>query len=165
MVVVGAVVVLAGLAVLVAEAHASTGGVLGAGGVLATAAGVGLMLAGTGVTLFITVPVAVLLAFAGLIATLMVVGEVAVARRRPIQAGPDTLAGTTATVQTWAGEQGQVAAEGTLWSARLAYGWEDPAPDVGEVVVIDRLDGLRVTIRRPTPWEVTPRWKPSSPSS
>lgn len=165
MVVVGAIVVLIGLAVLVVEAHSPTGGVAGIGGVLAAAAGVGLVLAGSGVTLFVTVPVSVLLALAGLIATLMIVGEVAVARRRPLQAGPDTLAGTTATIRSWSGDSGQVAADGTLWSARLSFGWEDPAPRVGEVVVIDRLDGLNVTIRRPTPWEVTPRWKPSSPSS
>lgn len=161
MVMLGAILIIAGLAVLVIEAHASTAGLLGGVGVLTAAAGLGVILAGSGVTLFVTIPVSVVLALAGVAAMAMVAGEVVLARRRPVSTGPEAMEGKVATVQTWSGDRGQVAADGTLWSAQLAYGWEDPEPKIGETVIISDLDGLSVTIRRPTPWEVTPRWKPS----
>lgn len=165
MIALGAVLILTGLAVLVVEAHIATAGVLGVAGVLAAAAGVGLVMAGAGATPLSAVPVAVVLAGLGLTATAVATRKVIVARGQAIRTGPSRLVGATASVRTWSGDEGQVAADGTLWRARLSWEWEDPSPLPGETVVVNELDGLTVSIRRPYPWEVDPRWAPSSRSS
>lgn len=158
----GVIVILVSLAVLVLEAHLTTAGVLGLAGVMGTAAGAGMIMAGSGVGLLITIPIAVVLAAAGTLGMALIAGEVILAKRQPLRAGPSALVGKKATVQTWDGDEGQVAADGTLWRARLAYGWEDPLPHIGQTVIINELDGLTLSVRRPTAWEVIPRWKPSS---
>jgi len=158
----GAVLVLAGLAVLVIEAHVSTAGVLGVAGVLAAAAGVGLIIAGFGAALVVAVPVAVVAACAGMVAIAVVAQKVIAARNQLVRVGPSALIGVTATVRTWSESEGQVAADGTLWRARVSWGWEDPPPVPGETVVVNELDGLTVSVRRPHPWEVAPVWVPSS---
>jgi membrane-bound ClpP family serine protease len=162
MVLLGVVVVLVGLGVLVVEAHVTTAGVLGVPGTLATAAGVGMILAGSGAALWVTIPVAALLAIAGLLTLWVVAGKVVVAGNQELQTGPSALIGTRAVVSSWSGREGQVSAAGTLWSAEPAFGWEDPMPAVGDTVVIAEIDGLTLAVRRPRVWEVKPVWKPSS---
>lgn len=164
-VVLGAVLVAVGMAVVVAEAHASTGGVLGLVGVLVGVLGIGLTMAGAGITLLVAVPVAALLALAGAAAALAVANEVRTARRQQVRTGPEALIGRPAVVRTWSYREGQVAAEGSLWQARLAYGWRDPRPVPGETVVIAELDGLTFSVRRPYPSEELSVWTPSSLSS
>jgi len=162
MVLLGVVLVLVGLAVLVVEAHLNTAGVLGAVGVLGTAAGVGTILAGSGAALWVTIPVAAVLALAGLVVMLMVVREVFVAGSQEIRSGPEALIGAKGVVQSWSGRDGHVLLEGALWHAEPAFGWEDPLPVAGDKVVVTELDGLSVLVRRPHAWEVIPPWKPSS---
>lgn len=156
------IVVLLGLGALVIEAQVSAAGVLGALGVTGVAAGVGAILAGSGIALLITIPIAVVLAGVGLVTMALVAGEVVLARRQPLRSGPEALVGQRAMIHRWNAEDGLVAADGTLWRARLAFGWDDPPPTVGQTVVIHGLDGLTLSVRRPTPWEVQPVWKPSS---
>ena len=158
----GTVLVLAGLAVLVIEAHVATGGLLGVAGVLAAAAGIGLIMAGLGAAPVVAVPVAVVVAAIGTAAIVIVAHKVIVARRQSFRVGPGALIGAPAVVRTWSKGQGQVAADGTLWSARVGEEWQDPPPAPGENVVVTKLDGLTVSIRRPFPQEVTPAWTPSS---
>lgn len=165
MVALGVVVVLAGLAVLLVEAHASTAGILGLAGVLAAAAGIGLMMAGVGAPLLVAVPIAAALALAGVVAAMRMARHVWVAHRRAVRTGPGALIGATATVRTWDGDEGQVAAAGTLWRARMTYGWEDAPPAPGQTVIVDELDGLTVSVHQPDEREVMPVWKPSSLSS
>lgn len=164
MVTLGVVAFLVGLAVLVFEAHVPTAGILGLAGVMASAAGVGMVLTGVGASLFLAVPVAAALALGGGAATLWMAREVLLAHRRIVSTGPRALIGTPATVRTWGEGQGQVAAEGTLWHARMSYWCEGPEPAPGETVIVDELDGLTLSVHRPDPWEVSPTWKPSSPS-
>lgn len=162
MVLLGVVLVLVGLGVLVLEAHLTTAGVLGIAGTASTATGVGLILAATGAPLWVTIPIAALLAVAGLVVLLMVAREVIVAGSQEIRTGPGALIGRKAVVSSWTGREGRVTIDGALWSAEPAYGWEDPLPEPGDTVVITELDGLFVSVRRPHAWEVKPIWKPSS---
>lgn len=161
----GVIVGLAGLAVLVVEAHVSTAGVLGMAGVMAVAAGVGLVLVGSGAELVVALPVAVGFAAVGMVAVAIVARAVVAARHQSVRTGPERLIGVTATVRTWSAGEGQVVSAGTLWRARVSWGWEDPPPAPGETVVVNELDGLTLSIRRPDPWEVEPAWTPSSLSS
>lgn len=162
MVLLGVVLVLVGIAVLIIEAHLTTGGVLGVAGTLSTATGVGLILAATGAPLWVTIPIAALLGITGLVGLLVVAREVIVASNQEIQTGPDALIGSKAVVSSWSGREGQVTVAGALWRAEPAFGWEDPLPARGDTVVVSELDGLSVSVRRPHAWEVKPIWKPSS---
>lgn len=164
MVEVGAIVILVSLLAVVVEAHLSTVGVLGLAGVLGIGAGAGMIMAGSGLSLVVTIPIAVALAAIGTVGLALIAGEVVLARRQPVRVGPSALVGKKATVQSWDDDQdeGMVAADGTLWRATPAYTWEDPPPTKGQTVIIDELDGLTVSIRRPTPWEVIPKWTRSS---
>lgn len=164
-VVLGVVLVVVGAAVVVAEAHASTGGILGLAGVLAIVAGIGLTMAGAGIPLLVAVPVASVVALLGGGATLLAGREVLLARRQRVRTGPESLVGQVATVRTWRYREGQVAIGGSLWRARLAYGWADPRPEPGQSVVISELHGLTVSIRRPAAGEEQSAWTPSSLSS
>jgi membrane-bound serine protease (ClpP class) len=158
----GAVVVVVGLALLVIEAHISTAGILGLAGALGTVGGIGLILAGSGAGLVVAIPVSAVLGIACLIVGTMVTHEIRAARVEAVRTGPETLIGALGTVRTWSGDEGQVAADGTLWSARRSVLWSDPPPTPGEKVIINELAGLTVSVRRPYPWEVAPVWTPSS---
>ncbi|MDN5764378.1 MAG: hypothetical protein L0H96_00895 [Humibacillus sp.] len=147
MVVLGLVVVLVGLAVVVIEAHASTGGVLGVAGVLAFAAGIGLIMSGSGAPPVVTIPVAVLLAVAGLLGVMLMARKVVQARKQAPRVGPTALIGTVATVSTWNQQEGQVTADGALWRAVLSGDWHDSRPVPGETVAVDALDGLTMSVR------------------
>lgn len=147
MVTLGAVIVLVGLAVVVIEAHASTGGVLAVAGVMAVAAGVGLIMAGSGAALVVTIPVAVLLAVVGLLGIMLMARKVVEARKQELRTGPTALIGAVATVRNWGQEEGQVTADGTLWRAVLSGDWQDSRPVPGETVAVDTLDGLTLSIR------------------
>ncbi|HWC23801.1 MAG TPA: NfeD family protein [Flexivirga sp.] len=162
MLLLGVLLVLAGVTVVVVEAHVTTAGVLGVAGTLSTASGVGLILAATGAALWVTIPIATLLAIAGLVTMLMIAREVIVAGSQEIRTGPDALVGRKARVTSWSGREGRVTVDGALWHAEPAFGWEDPLPVPGDTVVVTELDGLSLSVRRPHAWEVKPVWKPSS---
>lgn len=163
MIALGAIVILAGLVVLVVEAHISTGGVLGVAAVMAVAAGAGLIIAGSGAALLVAVPVSVVLAVGGLAVVAAVARKVLTARAEAVRTGPSSLLGTPATVRAWSGSEGQVAVDGTLWRARMGPGYEnDPPPVPGEVLIVEHLDGLTLSLHRRQSWEVGPSWPPSS---
>jgi membrane-bound serine protease (ClpP class) len=150
----GAVIVVVGMIVLVIEAHVPTAGILGLAGVLGAAAGIGLIVAGAGAPLIVSLVIASVLALAGVGTFKRMAHRIRAAHRRMIRTGPAALIGAVATVRTWDGDEGQVSAAGTLWGARMSYGCQDPAPAPGERVIIDELDGLTVTVHKPDASEV-----------
>ena len=149
---VGLALVLVGAALLVAEAHVS-GGVLGVFGGMALAGGAALAIAGTGA--------GVALVVAAMIAAVAVTGAwVAVAarktlsaRRRQVASGSETLSGRTGVVRSWNGEGGQVFVDGALWRARCSVLEEDAELDAGDAVVVERVTGLTLAVRRAEEWE------------
>src|SRR3954451_5024182 len=119
MTVVGVVLVLAGLALLVAEAHLP-GGVLGALGGVSLAAGAALAVAGAGGTLLLAIPVAVgAAAISVLWLTLAAKGALASRTLRP-QSGREALSGRTGTLRSWSNDPVEVFVDGALWRARLS---------------------------------------------
>jgi membrane-bound ClpP family serine protease len=149
---VGLALVLVGAALLVAEAHVS-GGVLGVFGGMALAGGAALAIGGTGA--------GVALVVAAMIAAVAVTGAwVAVAarktlsaRRRQVASGSETLSGRTGVVRSWNGEGGQVFVDGALWRARCSVLEEDAELDAGDAVVVERVTGLTLAVRRAEEWE------------
>jgi membrane-bound ClpP family serine protease len=151
MIEVGLVLVVVGAALLVAEAHLP-GGVLGvAGGVaLATGAALALAAAGGGV---LAVLAAVLGATAVTGLWLTVATRKALAARRLRSAsGREALSGRTGVVRTWNGGDGQVLVDGALWRARPSLPDGEPLA-VGDAVVVERVSGLTLGVRRAEEWE------------
>jgi membrane-bound serine protease (ClpP class) len=151
MIVVGVVLVVVGLVLLVAEAHLPTG-VLGVAGGLSFAAGAALAIAGAGAGVLLAIPVAL---GAGAIAALWL----GVAARGALQSqalkpssGREALSGHLGTVRSWSSDDGQVFVDGALWRARPSLLEVSPL-HVGDEIVVERVTGLTLTVRKAEEWE------------
>jgi membrane-bound ClpP family serine protease len=155
MTVVGLLLLVTGAGLVVAEAHVPSHGALGGAGAVALLAGTILAVAGAGAGLAVAIPVAAIVsaAAAGL---LVVVGQKAgVARRRRIGTGTEALVGRVGVLQHWSQAEGRVYLEGSLWRARPS--WPNDMPDPlreGDRVVVERVTGLTLGVRKAEEWEV-----------
>jgi len=149
---VGLAFALVGAALLVAEAHVS-GGVLGVFGGIALAAGAALAIAGAGGG--VALVVAAMIAVAAVTGAWVAVAtrKSLVARRRQVASGREALSGRTGVVRSWAGDGGQVFVDGALWRARCSPIEEDHDLDTGDAVVVERVSGLTLAVRRAEEWE------------
>ena len=141
---VGVVLLVAALALIVAETQTGSG-LLGAGGVLALVLG-GLLLFDTDTeALAVSVPIAVGvgLGLGGLV--LLAARRAVQAREAPVRGGREDLIGVSATVRSPLEPVGQVHARGALWRARPVEGAASPA--VGAPVVVEAVEGLTLRVR------------------
>jgi membrane-bound serine protease (ClpP class) len=152
MVEVGVALVLVGVALLVAEAHVPSGA-LGAAGGVALAVGAALAISGAGAGAAVVVA-AVLAALAMTAAWLLVATRKSLATRRLRAAsGREALSGRTGVVRNWAGEGGQVFVDGALWRARRSWPDDHEEISAGDAVVVERVTGLTLGVRRAEKWE------------
>ena len=144
-----------GAALLVAEAHVASYGVLGVAGVLALVGGGVLAVEAAGGSLLLALALALPVA-AGLAALLVVSARtvLATARRRPTT-GAAALVGRVGVVRRAVDPVGAVMVEGELWRARTSWA-DDPAPREGEHVVVEQVRGLTLSVRRAEEWEDLP---------
>src|SRR5215203_1651753 len=126
---------LVGAALAAAEAHVPSHGALGGSAAAAIAAGIALVVAGAGIG------TAVALA-AGLVAGVLAAVFALIGRVGEVRATPAPL--------------GQVFLDGALWWARVWNLDEDAALQRGDPIVVERVDGLTLTVRRAEEWEVAP---------
>jgi membrane-bound ClpP family serine protease len=145
-----------GLALLVAELALPAHGVLASTGIAALIAGIMLALVDTigriAVALVLTAPV-----IAGLGALALIALRLALAAGgQRARCGADGLVGHVGVVRHPLDPLGHVAIDGELWRARRSWASEDTAPEPGEPVVVDRVDGLTLSVRRAEIWEVEP---------
>ena len=146
------VLVVVGAALLVAEAHVP-GGALGAAGGVALAGGAALALAGAGGGVAVIVG-AVLGALAATGLWLAFATRKALATRRLRSAsGREALAGRCGVVRRWQNGDGQVFVDGALWRARPSWPDSDEQLAVGDSVVVERVTGLTLAVRRAEEWE------------
>jgi membrane-bound serine protease (ClpP class) len=146
----GIALLVVGAALLVAEAHLPTAGVLGLIGVVALGAGGWLALTGAGAALGLAIAVAVavvlvaggFLAFAG--------AKVMRARRTRVRGGPDELVGHVGTAR----DGGRVFIDGALWQARLTWPGDHGELHRGDPVVVERVKGLTLCVRKADRWEL-----------
>jgi membrane-bound ClpP family serine protease len=152
MVEIGVVLVLLGAGLLVAEAHLPAG-ILGVAGGVALVGGTALVVSGAGAALAVVLAgMAAALAVSGV--WLGVVTRKALATRRLRAAsGREALSGRMGVVRSWAGASGQVFVDGALWRARPCLGDEDAELDAGDSVVVERVSGLTLAVRRAEEWE------------
>jgi membrane-bound ClpP family serine protease len=146
----GIALLIVGAALLVAEAHLPTAGVLGLLGVVALGAGGWAALTGAGaaVGLAIVVAVAVNLVAGGF---LVFAGtKVARARRGRVRGGPEGLVGHMGTAR----DAGRVFVDGALWRARLTLPGDEAELHRGDPVVVEQVRGLTLCVRKADRWEI-----------
>ena len=139
---IGVVLLVAGFALIIAEAHLPTGGLLGVAGIAALIGG-GLLLfdadEGTSISPVLVVVVAVVLG-----GSAVAVGQRALAaRRRPVVTGEEELIGSIGEVRSALDPVGQVFAGGALWRARSSA--ETPI-GAGYRVKVEAIDGLTLWV-------------------
>jgi membrane-bound ClpP family serine protease len=151
----GVILVIVGAALMVAEAHVPSHGVLGTGAAAALTAGVVLALSGSGIAGAAVVAAGVTVALATLALAGLLLRKSLSAHRMAIRSGRRALAGRVATVRTVPAPVGQVYLDGALWRARLWDFEGDGAPLAeGSAVVVESIDGLTLTVRPAEEWEV-----------
>jgi membrane-bound serine protease (ClpP class) len=152
MLAIGVVLVLIGAALLVAEAHLPAG-VLGVAGGLALAVGAGLAIAAAGGGLPIVLPVAVGAGAVAGVWLLVATRKALVAQSPRARVGREALSGRLGVVRSWSDGGGQVLVDGALWRARPSWPDEDNALGEGDPVVVERVSGLTLAVRRAEDWE------------
>jgi membrane-bound ClpP family serine protease len=152
MVAIGVTMVLVGAALLVVEAHVA-GGVVGAIGAVVLAGGAALAIsgAGGGVGLVIAAVVAAG-AVAGVWIAIATRKGLATRRLRP-SSGAEALAGHLGVVRSWNGADGQVFVDGALWRGRRSWADEEGELRAGDSIVVERVSGLTLAVRRAEDWE------------
>jgi membrane-bound ClpP family serine protease len=152
----GLLLVVLGTVLVVVEAHVPSHGVIGSGAVAAIAVGLALALAGTGVAAALAVAVGLVAALAGGTYLAFTLRKVLVARHRAIRSGGEGLVGRVGVVRAKPAPLGQVFVDGALWRCRL-WGLEEPREiGPGDAVVVERVDGLTLTVRPAEEWELVP---------
>jgi membrane-bound ClpP family serine protease len=146
------VLLVAGAALLVAEAHVASYGVLGSAGLAALAGGLMLALSSAGAGVALSLALAVPLVLASSAGVVVVAGKALAVRRRRALCGADGLVGRLGVVR-----HGDVVVRGERWRA-VSSPLEDDARALGEGehVVVERVHGLTVCVRRAEEWELLP---------
>jgi membrane protein implicated in regulation of membrane protease activity len=152
----GLALLVVAVVLLLAEAHLSTGGLIGAGASAAAIGGAALLLLAAGAGAGVVLIVALCTVGAAIPSLLL-------ARRRilrPIRARPRTgreaLVGHVGVVRSSGGPRAQVFVDGSLWRAEANPVHEEPALHDGDRVVIERVNGLTLCVRRAEEWELNP---------
>jgi membrane-bound ClpP family serine protease len=152
----GIALVLLGAALAVAEAHVPSHGALGGTAAVAVAAGIAFIVAGAGLGLAAALAAALA---AGLVAGIyawVVLRKTLSASRRRVRSGAEGLIGRVGEVRSAPAPLGQVFLDGALWRARVWSHDDDAALERGDPIVVERVDGLTLTVRRAEEWEVAP---------
>jgi membrane-bound ClpP family serine protease len=145
-----------GASLLVAEAHLSSYGLLGIVGVVLLATG-GILAVGAAGGSLVTA-LAVVIPIALVLGGLVVVAarKSLAASRRRVSGGAEGLIGRVGVVRHDVGPVGEVVVQGELWRARNSWVDEDAVLAEGEHVVVERVHGLTLSVRRAEQWEVMP---------
>ena len=152
---IGLVLLLVSAALAVAEAHVPSHGALGAASVAAMAAGLALVVSGAGAALLLALAVAATVAAAGGTYLWVVVHKAMAARRARVRSGPEGLIGRVGEVRAAPAPLGKVFLDGALWKAKMWSPDEDGTMlERGDPIVVERVDGLTLTVRRAEDWEL-----------
>ncbi len=156
----GVALLVIGAIVVAVEAHVPSLGMLGGPGVIALGAGAVLAVSGLGGGVALGVVAALVLIATSVSVLALSLRKGLAVRGRRVRAGPEGLIGHVGVVQSWADPSGKVLVDGGLWRARRSWP-EDEDPDeerefhAGDHVVVERLTGLTLCIRRAEDWELT----------
>jgi membrane-bound serine protease (ClpP class) len=150
----GLALLFTGVVLVVAEAHVP-GGVLGVAGGVALIAGGILVIAALGGGAALAVPMGVGIGAAAGGWALLVTRKTASARRGSIRSGAEGLCGRLGVVRSWSDPAGQIFVDGALWRARQDWAPSDEdGLREGDPVVVERVNGLTLSVRRAEEWEL-----------
>jgi membrane-bound ClpP family serine protease len=152
----GIVLLLVGAALAVAEAHVPSHGALGGSAAAAIAGGIALVAAGAGLGTGIALAAGLAAGLLAAVYAWIVVGKALAVARRRVRSGPEGLVGRVGEVRAAPAPLGQVFLDGALWRARVWAEDDDAALERGDPIVVERVDGLTLTVRRAEEWEVAP---------
>jgi membrane-bound serine protease (ClpP class) len=153
----GIALLLVGATLVAVETHVASLGMLAGPGALALGAGAVLAISGLGGGIVVALTLAVLLTAGSLAFAGLAIREGKSARRRRVRAGPEGLVGRIGVVQSWGDPSGRVKVDGALWQARRSWGDEEEQDfHAGDPVVVERLSGLTLAVRRAEEWELAP---------
>ena len=142
-------------ALAVAEAHVPTHGALGAAAVATLAAGVALVAGGAGTSILLALATGAAVAAVGAVYLWVVVHKALAARRMRVRSGAQGLIGKIGEVRATPAPFGKVFLDGALWKARLWCPEDEEAKlECGDPIVVERVDGLTLTVRRAEDWEL-----------
>ena len=157
MAVVGLVLLVVGAVIAASEAHNPTHGVAGGLGVLVMAVGVALAVRGLGAAVWLGLVGGLTLAAVGGGLVTLIVAKGLSARRRRVRTGAEGLLGAIGTVRTWDGGTGSISLHGAVWQARRSPEVDEEgasALQTGDLVVVERVKGLTVSVRPAEDWEL-----------
>jgi membrane-bound serine protease (ClpP class) len=150
----GIALLIAGIVLIAAEAHVP-GGVLAVAGAVALVLGVVVLVPALGGGALLAVPLAAALALAAGAWMLLAVRPAVRSQRGRIRAGSEALCGHRGVVRTWNAPAGHVFVDGALWRARDDCGLDDGPLHEGDVVVVEAVRGLTLSVRRADDWELS----------
>jgi membrane protein implicated in regulation of membrane protease activity len=152
----GLVLIVVAVVLLLAEAHLSSGGLIAAGAGVAAIAGVALLLlvAGAGVAVVLIVGVAAAAAATSLL--LIARGRLLGPLRARPRTGREALVGHIGVVRSNGGPGAQVFLNGSLWRAEPSPVHEEAELHDGDRVVVERVNGLTLRVRKAEEWELYP---------
>jgi membrane-bound serine protease (ClpP class) len=151
----GVVLLLAGVALAAAEAHVPSHGALGGSAAVATAGGIALVIGGAGFGLAAALAAGLVAGLVAMIYVWVVLQKALGASRRRVRSGAEGLIGRVGEVRAVPAPMGPVVLVRALWRARL---WTGDVERLhrGDPIVVERVDGLTLTVRRAEEWEVAP---------
>jgi membrane-bound ClpP family serine protease len=152
----GLILLVVGALVAVVEAHYPTHGIAGGLGVAVMAIGAVLAISGLGAGVILGLLGGLTLAGAGGAGVALTVKHAARVRHRRVRGGAEGLIGQIGVVRNWAEPTGSVSLHGGVWNARRSPSIDDELLQLarGDRVVIERLTGLTVSVRRAEEWEL-----------
>ena len=130
-----------GVGLMVAEAFTPGIGALGIGGIVAFIVGSVYLFEPEAVDLSLSLPLIIGATAACALLTMLVVGAVVGARRRPVATGAEQMIGMRVTVLEWQDGRGNVRVHGEIWSARSDAGLRP-----GDTARVRGRDGLTLSI-------------------
>ena len=144
-----------GAILILVEAHIPTLGVVGGPGVIALVAGTVVTVAVLGGGWVLTVATALVLACTGISVVAVTLRKAARVRRQRVRSGSEGLMGHLGVVRSWGEPAGKVLVDGSLWKAQRSWGDEElDELHAGDRVVVERMDGLTLIVRRAENWEL-----------
>ena len=150
----GIALLMVGAIVIIIETHTPTLGILGGPGVIALAAGTVLAIDGLGGGLVAALVAAVILTIGSVAVLGLTLKHGTAVRTRRVRTGSEGFIGRMGVVRSWNEGNGRVLVDGALWNAH--HSWHDDAEDAiqeGDRVVVERLNGLTLAVRKAEQWE------------
>ena len=156
MLVLGLALIGVSLALVVAEAHLSSGGVIGAVASAGAVGGIVLLLLAAGAGAAVVLLVALVAAVAASALLLFARHQlVRLVRARP-RTGREALVGHVGVVRSGGSSEAQVFLDGALWRAEPSPIHDGAKLHEGDRVVVERVNGLTLRVRKAEEWELNP---------